>query len=205
MKPFNITHAAAGAPVRLSDGTENMRVICTDRKGCGSVVALLQGTTWEYLCYFSEAGEYMGGEKDMRGRGVRLVMAPFGTVQDREVYCDDVLCDESGKEFDIVPDHYPIPAGTGWTWPRAYPTTRMTGRDLYAEVFTPCKGDEYDASVAVANAAIRHGIDNGYLREVPPEPDDETLWQVFINAPTVAGMSDKLKTLCAIRAVRSYR
>lgn len=168
MRPFNLEHAKAGAPVRLSDGTESVRIICTDYKGsAGPILACIGNDRFENVFIFSADGRMHGGGQH------QLVMRALGTCQGREVHWGDKLVDAAGT----------VMVGNDWTqedfdqctWPATYPVTRLCGNELYAIGKVP--SDDGINLVEVANAAIKHGIDNGYLFAAPVEPpsDDELL------------------------------
>lgn len=180
MKPFNLEAAKAGAPVKLSDGTESVRIICTDRKGPqGPILALIGSTDHEYAWAFSADG------KRFEGGSVRLVMAPIGTLAGRDVYPSDEVQTASG----------PMVVGNDWhqgdlnncNWPRKYPETRMDNYEL-AQAWTgvnqpqpPLYDKQHQTALNVANAAIKHGIDNGYLFAEGSQPDDQALHDAFYN------------------------
>jgi len=168
MRPFNLEHAKAGAPVRLSDGTESVRIICTDRAGQMPVVALVGGSHGETVQLFDAQGH--SGHL----AAAHLVMKPLGTCQGREVHWGDKLVDAAGT----------VMVGNDWTqedfdqctWPAQYPTTRMHQHDLVGIIQASRKSYPVYL-VDLVNAAIKHGIDSGYLFAAPVEPpsDDDLL------------------------------
>lgn len=179
MRPFNLEHAKAGAPVRLSDGTESVRIICFDMSHQAGypIVALIgiDGNN-EYISTFDSNGNACGP-------GPALAMKPLGTCQGREVHWGDKLVDAAGT----------VMVGNDWTqedfdqctWARNYPTTRMT-TDEINEVFDRSHNMlqktilPAESCRAIANAAIKHGIDNGYLFAAPPSvPSDDELIAVW--------------------------
>lgn len=161
MKPFNIEQAAAGAPVRLSDGTENVRIVCTDRIGPAPVVALVTGVGNEYLREYTADGAGWNQPPSPAWPGsqptalARLVMAPIGTLDGRDVYWGDTLCDPSGAEVTVT---WPFPAGM--SWPRVYPKCGMNAYELaqaangvVGQPVPPITGREMERALRIANTA----------------------------------------------------
>lgn len=202
MKPFNIEHAKAGAPVRLSDGTELVRIIATDARGGYPVIALIGFSTHDAAQCFDAEGNplvaYSGkGEPDWLP-GVRLVMAPLGQVEGREVYMGDTLLQPSGDPYHVNTTLVP----PGLTWPRKYPVTRMTPSE-----FAIHHSDEHSILQmfeSVANAAIAHGIEHGYLAEpVHMASDHELMLAYYHPAPPIPMMPHSYdKMLEQLRRVR---
>lgn len=178
MRPFNLEHAKAGAPVRLSDGTESVRIICFDYKGsAGPILACIGNDRFENVYVFGADGRMHGNT------GHQLAMRALGTCQGREVHWGDKLVDAAGT----------VMVGNDWTqedfdqctWPAQYPVTWMTtdeinevfdrSHNMLQKVILPA-----ESCRNIANAAIKHGIDNGYLFAAPLSvPSDDELLKAY--------------------------
>lgn len=149
-KPFNLADAKAGHPVSTRDG--NIATILKfDSPNQGwplvGVVGPLDG-----FCRWTSNG-YVGTGIRMENAH-DLVMAPIGTIDGKPVYPGDMIS-AHGKTF---PVRRSDEIGKDSKWPRVYPETQMTSAEIHATY-----GYHGRSCEAVANAAIRHGIDNGYL------------------------------------------
>lgn len=195
MKPFDLTAAKAGAPVRLSDGTESVRIICWDRKGNNPPIVALIGHNETAWC-FNADGRISNGHAD----GTRLVMASIGTLDGREVYPGDTVMDAGG----------PLTVGNDWTQsdldqctsPRVYPKTRMSDDELL-RAWNDSHFNGTGAMMDLANAAIAHGIERGYLAQPLHMTSDHELMTAFYNgihAPMPPESYDKM--LEQLRRVR---
>lgn len=173
MKPFNLEHAKAGAPVALEDGTEATIIKFDGRNEACPLVVLVGPNDRPHLA--SIKGYVSFGPMNNRKQ---LVMRPVGTLQGREVYHGDELLHITPGNGNIV--NVTINASQPymdftdgvfteryWSWPAAYPVTRMSHKEgcaAYDDV------EHLESRVlSVANAAIRHGIDNGYLLDAASE------------------------------------
>lgn len=149
-KPFNLSDAKLGHPVSTEAGSIG-KLLASD---IANGPLLYQFGAYVYYCN--------GNGLACNVRGVPmvlpLVMAPLGTVNGREVYPGDMLCHCGGN---AIPVPYGIPfEPSEWGWPKpAYPVTRMDV--AYLSAHWPAA--ESDSFQAIANAAIAHGIENGYL------------------------------------------
>lgn len=168
MKPFNLEHAKAGAPVALEDGTEATIIKFDGRNEACPLVVLVGDRDRPHLA--STEGYVYPDTK-------QLVMRPVGTLEGREVYHGDRLDHRSPGSGSIV--QLKINAGQPymdftdgvfnalyWSCPAAYPVTRMTDEEL-----DQAAHNHHGHLGQVANAAIRHGIDNGYLLDAEGRTD----------------------------------
>lgn len=204
-KPFNLADAKLGHPIAITyQGGSNprARIITADLANQWPVVVAYRRSNTEpleSLCRFDEHGANPQGEQNWTGVRATLVMAPLGTVDGREVYPGDMLSHCGGE---AVPVPYGVPFDPGmWSWPVAaynYPVTQMSGRELAGSTIVTGNIDVY---VAVANAAIKHGIDEGYLYDAARiDPLFNKLY------PTVAIYSEVLTFEqaidCAVAAIK---
>lgn len=168
-KPFNLEHARAGAPVQTDNG-HPARIVAFDRE-------TICDTQLVVLILFPDGGEAVRTANPF-GRiqhNETLVMAPLATIDGREVYTGDVLCYKHGVgrvHMEVRPgDAAEINRPDMFFWPDpVYPETKMTAQELHVAAFgdgaiafyaTP--PDTPSSLAKVANAAIEHGIQNGYL------------------------------------------
>ena len=135
---FNLEHAKAGAPVQLEDGTEACIIKFDARNPVLPLVVLVGAQDQPMLATnlgYIDALDH------------HLAMAPMGYCEGKPVHVGDILVTPNGMLANIFP-YDDRRDWAGYTWPRKYPETRRFF-------------DRYDA--AIANEAIKHGIDNGYL------------------------------------------
>lgn len=89
-KPFNLAQAKAGAPVQLRKGI-SARIVCFDKKGVVNyplLALVMDGSgTRESVLEISNSGHYSNSQQS----DYDLVMAPFGMVEGKPVFMDDVL------------------------------------------------------------------------------------------------------------------
>lgn len=155
-KPFNLADAKAGHPVQTRDGQCATILKFDSTYGVYPLIGVTgpddQFHRWTGMGYLG-LGLAMENKFD-------LVMAPIGTIEGKPVYPGDMITIAGGDPIAVRHDlPFPIDA----KWPRQYPETRMCGDDLEV-IYRGTGAGEHNADhVAVANAAIRHGIDNGYL------------------------------------------
>lgn len=157
MKPFDIKLAAAGHPVVLASNSKPVRILCTNARGDYPVIGLLP-------CASDDADSVQRFRQDgtwYTNPSLSLVMAPIGQVQGRDVYPGDVLTDHSSVNHFTATVGESYTDADGFRWPKSYPETRLTDAELlrFDHPGVPLGRLLHD----VANAAIRHGIDNGYL------------------------------------------
>jgi hypothetical protein len=157
-KPFDITSAKAGAPYGCRNG--NPATILkwdaqnTDFPLIGTII-------------FTDGSEHPESwtVNGMRGVGMGeaapdLVMLPLGYIDGKPVFVGDVFRGASGAQYEATPAERYF---TGCRWPepeKQYPVTQMTARDL---VVTTEAANDSQPLRAVANAALRHAIDNGQV------------------------------------------
>lgn len=161
MKPFNLADAKAGHPVQTRDG-QPAAILKFGARNCSKYnhfgVATLLNLEEVPAQWNDDGKAWSGGDED-------LVMAPIGTIDNKPVYPGDMISVRGGEPF-------PAPYGPGapmveWdraSWPVVRPVTQMTLGELHAaETSVPgVRSSVY----AVANAAIAHGIEHGYLIDV---------------------------------------
>ncbi len=156
-KPFNLADAKAGHPVATSFG-QRATILKFDCNA-GNLPLLGIVTDADVVARWTADGRHADATVGFVFE-YNLVMAPIGTIDDKPVYPGDMITVDgiSAKAQHDIP--FPLDA----KWPRVYPRTQMGGKELEGVYMdTNAGGDGYDDHIAVANAAIRHGIDNGYL------------------------------------------
>lgn len=159
-KPFNLDHAKAGAPYACRDGREATVLKWESRReGC----PLLGVFDVRDL-----PGLWTGDGLNSGNRDLDLVMIPLGYIDGKPVFVDDEV-EFAGNVVKVVPgDHgfqscrWPAPA-------KQYPVTNCTPELVrkYNDVVTCNKHMGWHAHIAaiegVANAALRHAVDNGQV------------------------------------------
>lgn len=165
-KPFNLADAKAGHPVAIANAipgaaglnnTVPAKILTADLNNAWRVVVSYFHGEDERVVKFLADGTNPKGEENINTRA-HLVMGPIGTIDGKPVYPGDMIT-LGGLAFHAP---YDVPVPSEAKWPRQYPETQMPGVDLCI-VYASFNGDQYESLFAVANAAIRHGIDNGYL------------------------------------------
>jgi len=161
-KPFDIVAAKAGAPYCCRDGNI-AKILKWDRNVSdypllGVIRKSDDPRTW------TETGSVSYAEKHTSQYDSDLVMLPFGMCQSKPVFMVDELVTRFGDKFVVEAKHigdldeentWPVPTPT-------YPETQIGEDDLHL-AFVSCGPENATDLKAVANAALRHAIDNGYL------------------------------------------
>lgn len=153
-KPFNLADAKAGHPVVTRDG-QPATVFKFDARNASVYkhFGMVELGTEEVPEQWNDLGASWGT------RNNNLVMAPISTIDGLPVYPGDMITVDG---MDIAVRHNEPIDWANAKWPRAYPKTQMVNDELgiayTAKIDTTVQGWK-----RVANAAIRHGIDNGYL------------------------------------------
>lgn len=158
-KPFNAEQAKAGAPYRCRDGQEATVLKWDSRQNqyplhgvCGDAD---MPSSWTLAGTYYDHGELDGYD---------LVMLPLGYTDGKPVFVGDELVDPSGATFTPGPRDSGHLAGCRWPAPeKQYPVTQLTAAELL-QIIADVKGKGGFAGEArhIANAALRHAIDNGY-------------------------------------------
>ncbi len=162
-KPFNLDDAKAGYPVQTASAGMQAKLIATDLAH-SSMLYQIGGN----IFYCSVDG-FLRNVTGVQHPHQTLVMSPIGEFDGREVYPGDMLMSVYGKVVPL-PHDVPFDAALYICPPKKYPVTQMTEEQLcIVENREPHRPVDF---LAVANAAIRHGIDNGYLL-VPDGDVDE--------------------------------
>lgn len=163
-KPFNLADAKAGHPV--CNAHLPVQIYDFDFRSAGLPLPYILGAvvapdSTREIKYWDPDGKYGGFEGSES-----LLMAPLGQVDGRDVYPGDMLCFNGEVASSPVPYGVPFHANE-WAWPQTYPTTQMSIQLVAFESPEP----HPENLKAVANAALVHGIDNGYLydaKEIDP-------------------------------------
>lgn len=162
-KPFNLEHAKAGAPFAGEHG-EAVRVLIWDRKHpTHPIIAIKVDGDQEAVAFRIDGTTDYGHPAVVQ----RLVMLPLGFIDGKPIFVgDELVYISSGRTTFVEPDDKNF---SHCRWPAltpAYPVTLMTDGDLVSNYYGggPVSHEqEYQAWRRIANAAIRHGIDNRYL------------------------------------------
>jgi hypothetical protein len=175
IKPFNLEHARAGAPFCCANGDE-VEVLKWDRKHTLCIVGLSRQDaavrTWR------ADGSYV----DANSNEFPLVMTPLGYIDGKPVFTGDEIelkCfagmngDDNWKRVKAEPDWKGTwnDDGQNARWPapaKRYPVTQMTDQQIEQSLIKgdcpgPVSYNGADAGRRVANAALRHAVDHGYL------------------------------------------
>lgn len=161
-KPFNLEQAKAGAPVALSTGRRPtpVRILATDITGSHSVAFTYEGPHCGLVGTATSDGLCVWTSDNRIGR--HLYMIPHGQLDGRDVWPGDVLF-KNGNPINVGCEF--TMGDSGYSWPKQYPTVQWNSHEVYqalAVARTP-GGTDAGMAVNVANAAIKHGILNGYL------------------------------------------
>lgn len=169
MKPFNLEQALAGAPVTLcGKGKESrqVRILATDLTGNFPVAFSYPGFRTGSDLVATSTKDGLSLFTPDHNAGSKLVMAPCGTLAGREVWPGDKLLSANKAAYMIVQPKHRQADIDGHVWPTTYPTVQWSADELMVAY----KGDDGNDPVGVVkltenigNAAIRHGIDHGYL------------------------------------------
>lgn len=151
-KPFNLEHAKAGAPVQLLDGTEATIIKFDGRNDAFPLVVLVGSIDTPTM------GTVNG---QLQPLGAVLAMKPFGYCEGKPVHVGDTLIHKAADSCgSIVRPGCTRTDFSEFSWPQQYPVTQLSNDTLADYVCTMPSTDDLRQ---VANAAIQHGIDNGYL------------------------------------------
>jgi len=179
MKPFNLEHAKAGAPVAIGKD-DPIEILKWDYpiKTVGSMVmGLRHADTFPLVCIWDQDGNRFSGDGNQD-----LMMAPLGQCEGKDVYYGDRL-QHKELEWYIVATQPSDFGSCKWPHPpRVYPVTHMS--DTQSVTLT----GPLASRTMIINAAIRHGIDHGYL--VDPVELDRLSDIMGITAPTPAEFID---------------
>lgn len=159
-RPFDIISAKAGAPYCCRDG-EPATVLKWDGRRFNEPLVGCIGAD-DVPASWGSDGRYVPDEHGQRPRD--LVMLPVGMCQSKPVFVGDELLTRFGDKFVVEKKHIGDLDEEN-TWPVAtsdYPKTQMTEGAMRSVAIDAIGGATLSCE-AVANAAIRHGIDNGYL------------------------------------------
>lgn len=159
-KPFNVEHARAGAPYGYESG-EIAEIIKWDRGDSDRFPLVVLRSENQNVEVRNLQGDDGGDNCN------RLVMLPLGMIEGKPVFVDEEIVLKSGGDpIKAMPMRRDF---SRFTWPapaKAYPVTQMTQ--------TECEDAWAGAGLmSVANAALRHAVDNGYLL-TPEEAKNRT-------------------------------
>jgi hypothetical protein len=171
-RPFNLEHAKAGAPYALATG-EGVEIVKWDRKHAQCLVTVSKQDA-AVRTYRADGTQGHGDGK------FDLVMTPLGYIDGKPVFVGDkVYSEREAKCKSVVGQEYTVSEVTpNWyggfddcRWPapeKQYPVTGMDAVELVRLHGATLNksgpdGGRHSAVLAVANAALRHAVDNGYL------------------------------------------
>lgn len=170
-KPFNIEHAKAGAPILCADGCVP-EILKYGTKLFGTIT---NDEGDEFAASWSLWGVKISG---VLGSEKNLVMAPLGMIDGKPVFVGDAIegLDISGDSWiELTAKPKDRVKGRYFRWPapaKVYPETRMSIDELEAAFNSvSTEGSVSRGCRAIASAALRHAVDNGYL--VTPEEANE--------------------------------
>lgn len=191
-KPFNLEHAKAGAPYMCRNGQE-ATIIKWDGRDSGYPLIGVRGS------------QDMPGAWNVRGAWLQsesedvydLVMTPLGHINGKPVFVGDKLV-VRGCTNEYIASPRDINALHNLAWPappRVYPETKMRAFDLHA-AYIKARGGADEGHTAVANAALRHAIDNGQV--ITMEDHADKLKEVgrkvaAITSPDLSGLAQELR------------
>jgi hypothetical protein len=162
-KSFNAEHAKAGAPYCCSDGKE-ATVLKWDARWNEFPIIGVIGTD-DRMTSWTSSGRYHSDANDSQ---TDLVMLPLGMIDGKPVFVGDPFIDGMGNNA-VAQANYKNFAGSKWPpAAKAYPVTQMPQIHLvqiHQDILNAPGpgGGRHAAAVGVANAALRHAVDNGYL------------------------------------------
>lgn len=163
-RPFNLEHARAGAPYCCRDG-HAAHILKWDRNVSdypllGVIRKSDDPRTWAITgstTYGNHGEEY----------DCDLVMQPMGFIDGKPVFVGDEFIGHANTPCVVKAGLSSNFAGCRWpALAPVYPKTLMSDGDLVSNYYGggPVSHEqEYQAWRRIANAAICHGIDNGYL------------------------------------------
>lgn len=159
-KPFNPEHAKAGAPYALATG-EGVDILKWDRKHAQCIVTVSHQDA-AVRTYRADGTQGHGDGK------FDLVMTPLGYLEGKPVFVGDELVTPTGMKWVTTPtcrvEHGRSLADCCWPAPeKQYPETGMSGEELENAFNNAYATRITGALTAVANAALRHAIDNGQV------------------------------------------
>lgn len=161
-KPFNLEHARAGAPIACANGMEATILKWNSRRDGHPLLGVFGDRDLSMVWRADGSNE---GNRD-----IDLVMTPLGWIDGKPVFVGDEL-----QFHDRTAGVKPAAPGldlTFWRWPepeKQYPVTMMTRDELFAvsqaaaRKSSPFADHGSVVHTAVANAALRHAIDNGQV------------------------------------------
>lgn len=198
---FNLDHAKAGAPVELSDGTE-ATIIKFDGRQPGYPLIVLVGEG--DVPYSAKVNGEVWGINSV------LTMRPLGHCEGKPVFMGDKLVNAAG-EYTVTLGLTQVHFGMS-EWPNQYPVTQLTSEQIgdLEENPVTIKGDNYGSTRNMINAAIKHGIDNGYLMDPTKrqvvDPMFETIGKIVFPADrdfNYAQLLQEIKALVEYKAKNS--
>lgn len=167
-RPFNILDAKAGAPYCCRDG-RTAQVLKWDRNVSDYPMMGVVGKSDDPRTWTATGSATYGAHGEEYD--CDLVMLPLGFIDGKPVFMGDELITRFGDKFVVEAKHIGDLDEEN-TWPPSYPVTQMRLEDFDAAIIASGSKECISASAAcaIANAALRHAIDNGYLldpREMP--------------------------------------
>jgi hypothetical protein len=157
-KPFNLEHAKAGAPYACISGST---AVILKWDAVNEKFPLI-GYVTEYNSDYIESWGADGIADFASAQGRDLVMTPLGHIDGKPVFVGDKVVNQHGVECSVVAHdrgfsdcRWPAPA-------KQYPVTKISAFDLHVE-YVKALGGVDEGHAAVANAALRHAIDNGQV------------------------------------------
>lgn len=159
-KPFDANHARDGAPYGCRNGNR-ATVLRWDAQN--SAFPLIGTVIFSDDREQPESWTAHGMRAVGNGEGGSdLVMLPLGYIDGKPVFVGDEY-EFDGRRYRAVPDGEGGFEGCRWPEPaKQYPVTRMT-REQLTDVARNTPGSFGESYEAIANAALRHAIDNGQV------------------------------------------
>jgi hypothetical protein len=155
-KPFNLEHAKAGAPYACRIGREATILKWDGRDSDYPLIGVRDSDDTPGA--WKANGAWLQSESEC---DTDLVMTPLGYIDGKPVFVGDEFLNESGALLVAKPHHRTFSKGR-WPAPaKQYPVTEMTMDELRSIWAGEPRVD--DGLTAIANAALRHAIDNGQV------------------------------------------
>lgn len=158
-RPFNLEHAKAGAPYCLRSGVE-VTVLKWDARNPSFPLIGFFGPQDSSHCWTKEGAQVSGDVESP----CDLVMLPLGEIDGKPVFVGDELRDRWNNTIRAFVGMGSNPAH--WFWPapaRQYPVTGMDSDELREAWDSADNKGSIDTARVIANAALRHAIDNDHL------------------------------------------
>jgi hypothetical protein len=167
-RPFNLEHAKAGAPYACQGGFAATVLKWDANNSLYPLLGYVTESGHDYPENWAASGtcDPNGGDYEHRRN---LVMTPLGYIEGRAFFVGDRIVGNTGEEFDALPGDKNGTHET-WRWPfpaKQYPVIDLEWDDAIAAIdkMGPRQGLTITSGQiqAVANAALRHAIDNGIV------------------------------------------